>query len=75
MLPLLPPLRLCRYTGLENALAAALLPKPSRRVYPYPRTPDGAQEAHLIAWPARLPPEGKRWWTVKLLAARLVELD
>jgi transposase len=36
---------------------------------------DGAQEARLIALACSPPPEGQARWTMKLLAARLVELE
>ncbi len=35
---------------------------------------DGAQEAPLIALACSAPPEGKRRWTLRLLAERVVEL-
>jgi transposase len=57
---------------VEEGLESALLPKPTRRVYA--RALDGAQEAHLIALACSKPPEGKRRWTLRLLAERVVEL-
>ncbi|MGX2039838.1 IS630 family transposase [Methylocaldum sp. MU1018] len=62
-----------RQRFVEEGLAAALLPRPSPRVYP--RALDGAQEAHLIALACSAPPEGKPRWTLRLLAERMVELD
>jgi transposase len=62
-----------RQRFVEEGLQAALVPKPSPRIYR--RALDGAQEAHLIALACSAPPEGKRRWTLRLLAARLVELD
>jgi hypothetical protein len=41
----------------------------------YHRKLDGAQEAHLIAVACSAPPEGRRRWTLRLLAERLVALD
>jgi hypothetical protein len=61
-----------RQRFVEDGVAAALLPKPTKRVYA--RALDGAQEAHLIALACSAPPEGKRRWTLRLLAERVVEL-
>ena len=36
---------------------------------------DGQQEAHLVALACSAPPEGRRRWTLRLLADRLVELE
>ena len=58
---------------VEQGLAAALLPAPSKRVYA--RTFDGASEARLLALACGAPPEGKSRWTLRLLAERLVELQ
>jgi transposase len=57
---------------VEEGLDAALLPRPSKRVYA--RVLDGAQEAKLIALACSRPPEGKRRWTLRLLAEQVVEL-
>lgn len=57
---------------VEEGLESALLPKPSKRVYA--RVLDGAQEAKLIALACSRPPEGKRRWTLRLLAEQVVEL-
>lgn len=62
-----------RQRFVEQGLPAALVPKPSERVYP--RLLDGAQEARLIALACSPPPEGKSHWTLRLLAERLVELE
>lgn len=62
-----------RQRFVEHGLPAALVPKPSERVYP--RRLDGAQEARLIALACLPPPEGKPRWTLRLLAERLVELE
>jgi transposase len=61
-----------RQRFVEEGLPAALLPRPTKRVYA--RVLDGAQEAHLIALACSAPPEGKRRWTLRLLAERVVEL-
>jgi len=57
---------------VEEGLPAALRPKPSKRVYA--RLLDGRQEARLIALACSKPPAGKRRWTLRLLAGRMVEL-
>jgi transposase len=62
-----------RQRFVEQGLDAALLPKPMRRIYT--RALDGAQEAHLIALACSPPPAGKRRWTLRWLAERMVELD
>ena len=62
-----------RQRFVEDGLEAALLPKPSTRVYA--RKLDGAQEARLIALACSGPPEGKKRWTLRLLAERLVALE
>jgi hypothetical protein len=36
---------------------------------------DGEQEARLVALACRAPPEGRKRWTLRLLADRLVELQ
>ena len=61
-----------RQRFVEEGLQAALLPKPTKRVYV--RVFDGAQEAHLIALACSAPPAGKKRWTLRLLAAQVVEL-
>jgi hypothetical protein len=40
----------------------------------YPRRLDGEQEAYLAALACSAPPEGRKRWTLRLLADRLVEL-
>lgn len=62
-----------RQRFVEQGLAAALLPKPSQRIYA--RKLDGGQEAHLLALACARPPEGKARWTLRLLAERMVELE
>lgn len=61
-----------RQRFVEDGLQAALLPKPTRRIYA--RVLDGAQEAHLIALACSAPPDGKKRWTLRLLAEQVVEL-
>lgn len=61
-----------RQRFVEDGTPAALLPRPTKRVYT--RALDGSQEAHLIALACGAPPSGKRRWTLRLLAERMVEL-
>jgi hypothetical protein len=58
---------------VEQGFEAALLPRPSKRVYA--RKLDGRREAKLIALACSKPPAGKRRWTLRLLADEMVELD
>jgi transposase len=62
-----------RQRFVEQGLAAALLPKPSSRLYG--RKLDGEQEAHLLALACAAPPEGKARWSLRLLAERMVALE
>jgi hypothetical protein len=57
---------------VEQGLSAALLPQPSTRRYE--RSLDGADQARLIALACSQPPEGKKRWTLRLLAEQIVEL-
>jgi len=61
-----------RQRFVEDGLQAALLPRPTKRVYA--RVLDGAQEAHLLALACSAPPAGKRRWALRLLAEQVVEL-
>ena len=61
-----------RQRFVEQGLEAALSPKPTKRIYA--RALDGRQEAHLIALACSEPPKGKKRWTLRLLAVRMVEL-
>ena len=56
--------------GLEVALRRKPQERPSR-----PRKLDGAAEARLIALACSAPPEGRKSWTMRLLADKLVELE
>jgi len=56
--------------GLPAALERKRPQKPPRQV-----TFDGAFEARLIALACSETPEGRRRWTVRLLAEKAVELD
>jgi transposase len=62
-----------RQRFVEQGLAAALLPRPSPRLYR--RKLDGEQEAHLPALARARPPEGKGRWSLRLLAERMVALE
>ena len=61
-----------RQSFVEDGLLAAL----TRRLLSRhrPRKFDGDQEAHLIALACSAPPMGRRRWTVRLLADKMVEL-
>lgn len=57
---------------VEEGLEAALERRRPRRVYE--RRLDGAKEAKLVAVCCSKPPDGRKRWTLRLLADRLVEL-
>lgn len=59
---------------VEGGLQAALERKKQQRPSRTPRL-DGEGEAKLIAIACGPPPEGRARWTLKMLAARLVELE
>jgi transposase len=63
-----------RQRFVEQGLAAALGRKPLDRPN-RPRKLDGHAEARLIALACSAPPDGRKEWTMKLLADRLVELE
>lgn len=56
--------------GLEAALVRKAQARPSRE-----RTLDGRAEAKLIAVACSKPPDGRKAWTMRLLADKLVELE
>jgi transposase len=56
--------------GFEAALGRKAQDRPSRE-----RKLDGRAEARLIAVACSTPPEGRKAWTLRLLADRLVELE
>jgi Homeodomain-like domain len=62
-----------RQRYVTAGLDAALHRKPPARTYH--RRLDGAQEAHLVALACSPPPEGRKRWTLRLLAERMVELE
>lgn len=57
---------------VETGLEAINRRKPRRR---YERKIDGQAEAHLIALACSAPPEGRKRWTLRLLADKLVTLE
>jgi transposase len=61
-----------RQTWVEEGLDAVLTRRPKSRHRH--RKLDGEQEAHLIALACSQPPAGRRRWTVRLLASKMVEL-
>jgi transposase len=62
-----------RQAFVEEGLEAALYrKKPTGRQY---RKLDGRQEAHLIAIACSAPPRGRKRWTLRLLADKLVALE
>src|SRR5262245_18125297 len=56
--------------GLEAALVRKKQDRPSRE-----RKLDGRAEAWLIALACSAPPQGRKEWTMRLLADKLVELE
>ena len=62
-----------RQRFVEEGLEAALVRKPQARPSRLP-TLDGRAEARLIALACSAPPDGRKEWTMQLLADRLVEL-
>jgi hypothetical protein len=57
----------------SDGLDAAVYRKAPEREYR--RKLDGEQEARLVALACSAPPEGRKQWTLRLLAERLVELE
>jgi transposase len=58
---------------VEEGIEAALEPKP--RLKPREVTFDGAFEARLTALACSSAPEGRKRWTMRLLAEKVVELE
>ena len=58
---------------VEEGLETALNGRPQAR-YKSPKL-DGGQEAHLIALACSTPPTGRKRWSLRLLADRMVELE
>jgi transposase len=63
-----------RQRFVEEGLEAALSRKPQQRPRRQPKL-DGRAEARLIALACSAPPQGRKQWTLRLLADRLVELE
>jgi hypothetical protein len=61
-----------RVRYVAAGLDAAIYRKAPARHYRYAL--DGEQEARLVALACSAPPEGRKRWTLRLLAERLVEL-
>jgi hypothetical protein len=61
-----------RQTLVEDGLEAVLAPP--RKSRPRQRQLDGDQEAHLIALACSKPPAGRRRWTLRMLASKMVTL-
>jgi Homeodomain-like domain len=59
--------------GGQEGLEAALHRRMPNRIYT--RKLDGVQEAHLVALTCSSPPDGQKRWTLRLLAAKMVELE
>lgn len=57
---------------VEEGTEAAITPMPSTRVYA--RKLDGVGEAHLVKLACSKPPQGRKHWTLALLADQLVVL-
>ena len=57
---------------VEEGIEAAISRRAPRRIYR--RKLDGEQEAHLVALACSPPPSGRRQWSLRLLADKLVEL-
>jgi hypothetical protein len=62
-----------RQRFVEGGLEAALERK-QRETPPRPRKLDGVGEAHLLRIACSEPPEGRSFWTLKMLGDALVEL-
>jgi hypothetical protein len=63
-----------RQRFVEDGLEAALTRKKAARP-PVPPKLDGRAEARLITLACSSPPDGRKRWTMQLLADRLVELE
>jgi transposase len=63
-----------RQRFVEEGAEAALSRKPQQRPRRQPKL-DGRAEARLIALACSAPPRGRKQWTLRLLADRLVELE
>jgi transposase len=68
-----PTVERVRQRFVEEGMEVALDPR--RPEKPRPRKVDGHLEAHLIALACSEPPKGSVRWTLRLLAAKAVELE
>ena len=68
-----PTIGRIRRRFVEEGLQVALNNRSPRRHYE--RKLDGNAEAHLIALTCSAPPMGRKRWTLRLLADKLVTLD
>lgn len=59
--------------GGQQGLEAALHRSKPNRLYSHKM--DGAQEAHLVALTCSSPPDGRKRWTLRLLAEKMAELE
>jgi transposase len=69
----IPTIERVRQSFVEEGLEAALNRRPSTREYSYKL--DGEQEAHFTALACSAPPDGRKRWTLRLLADRMVVLE
>lgn len=63
-----------RQLFVEDGLAAALTPRPRRRLARLPLV-DGVAEAHLVTLACSPAPDGAGRWTLRLLAEKMVALN
>jgi hypothetical protein len=68
-----PTVSRVRKQFVQESLEAALQRRPPTREYTHKLT--GEYEAHLIALACSTPPVGRARWSLRLLAAKLVELE
>ncbi len=59
--------------GGHEGLQAALHRRKPNRIYSHKL--DGVREAHLVALACSSPPDGRKGWTLRLLAEKMVELE
>ena len=69
----IPTIERVRQSFVEEGLEAALNQRPTTREYGYKL--DGEQEAHFTALACSAPPDGRKRWTLRLLADRMVVLE
>lgn len=64
-----------RKQAVSNGVAASLNRKAGRQAGHVAKALDGVAEAHLVALTCSEPPAGHERWTLRLLAARMVQLE